>query len=479
MPVGSVFISYRRATSNHFARAVLLDLEKYDWDVFLDVDDINAGRFDDIILRELEARDNYILIMKQGSLDRIADPDDWVRREIEHALATQRNIIPVLFDGFKFAQAEFFLTGSLKPVLGYNGITVPDDFFVEAMTRLRTRFLKRSGNPSVSASSPTALSTPAAPPQIIAPIVDPPPGYKRERPPLTVDEYFLPVAASPAAAIAAWEQRQQKSVNRFDSLALVYQPVLLAQGSASFEEKRANLFTVKVYAFRVPEPGLSGRIRWSDYAAPPVSLGVIEREQAAHTFFGTLSPSLTNSARLNMLQRDFMAMLRETVALDVPFNEELDLYGEPDGDAANFQTRVVDVARYARNAEIDRLTTLYSDRMDTLDRDLEQMIAKLEQQQANLPNPDSDPTTSDDLSQSMETMTHLTNQIDQLETEFERELVAINDRWAQVAANAQALSIKPHQDDVTQDMFGVGWLPHWYIRLDEETLMLPAYMQKS
>jgi tetratricopeptide (TPR) repeat protein len=41
------------------------------------------------------------------------EPGDWLRREIEYALDSGRNIIPVLVDGFKFNDAEKHLTDKL------------------------------------------------------------------------------------------------------------------------------------------------------------------------------------------------------------------------------------------------------------------------------------------------------------------------------------------------------------------------------
>ena len=58
------------------------------------------------MLREIEAVPNFIVILTPDCLHRCTADDDWLRREIEHAIQTRRNIIPILKDGFDFPPAE-------------------------------------------------------------------------------------------------------------------------------------------------------------------------------------------------------------------------------------------------------------------------------------------------------------------------------------------------------------------------------------
>lgn len=138
----TVFISYRRKLSAFVARAVFMDLREHGYDAFLDVETIDSGAFDTIILNQIAARAHFILILTPGSLDRCLEPDDWLRREIEHAMDLQRNIVPLLINNFSFNDAQTFLTGKLSALMRYNALNVPHEYFDEAMARLRTRYLK-------------------------------------------------------------------------------------------------------------------------------------------------------------------------------------------------------------------------------------------------------------------------------------------------------------------------------------------------
>ena len=138
----TIFISYRRSASRHLARAIALDLRSHGYDVFFDVDTIDNGEFDRIVLREIARREHFVLVLSRGTLDRCADEGDWLRREIEEALRLKRNIVPVMEAGFSFGSEAIALPESLRDLPRYNGIPLYHYYFDAAMETLRTRFLK-------------------------------------------------------------------------------------------------------------------------------------------------------------------------------------------------------------------------------------------------------------------------------------------------------------------------------------------------
>ncbi|MBZ0306340.1 MAG: tetratricopeptide repeat protein [Anaerolineae bacterium] len=138
----TVFISYRRYNSSFIARAMFMDLREHGYDVFMDVESINAGEFEGIILRQIAARAHFLMILAPGTLERCQNPDDWVRRELEEAIHLQRNIIPILVNDFRFKDEEKYLSGTLTILPKYNALTLPHEYFDAAMDKLRTRFLK-------------------------------------------------------------------------------------------------------------------------------------------------------------------------------------------------------------------------------------------------------------------------------------------------------------------------------------------------
>ena len=109
----------------------------------MDVESIDSGTFDTVILNQIEARGHFVLVLTPGSVERCLETDDWLRREIEYAMDKRRNVVPVLANGFTFKGTEQYLTGKLSELDRYNALPLYHEYFDEGMTRLRTRFLKQ------------------------------------------------------------------------------------------------------------------------------------------------------------------------------------------------------------------------------------------------------------------------------------------------------------------------------------------------
>ena len=139
----TVFISYRRALSKHLARSIYQDLKMNGWDVFLDVNTIDSGDFDRIILNQIGARAHFILLISKGSLERCANNGDWVLREIQEAVRLGRNIVPIVEEETNFSQEISNLPEALRQVISKkNSLPLPHFYFDPAMGMLRKRFLK-------------------------------------------------------------------------------------------------------------------------------------------------------------------------------------------------------------------------------------------------------------------------------------------------------------------------------------------------
>jgi formylglycine-generating enzyme required for sulfatase activity len=138
----TVFISYRR-TDFWPALAVFKDLTQHGYDAFIDYDGIASGDFEGAILDNIRARAHFVILLTPTALERCNEPADWLRREIEAAIAHKRNIVPLLLDGFEFGSplAVERLQGPLEPLTRYQGLQVPREFFDEAMGRLRGKRL--------------------------------------------------------------------------------------------------------------------------------------------------------------------------------------------------------------------------------------------------------------------------------------------------------------------------------------------------
>ena len=130
----TVFISYRRSESKHLARSIYMDLQHNGWDVFFDLNSIDSGDFDRIILNQIGARAHFILLISPNSLLRCANEGDWVLREIQEAVRLERNIVPIVEEGTDFTREMSYLPADLRAIISKKNMLPLTNFYFEEGT---------------------------------------------------------------------------------------------------------------------------------------------------------------------------------------------------------------------------------------------------------------------------------------------------------------------------------------------------------
>jgi CHASE2 domain-containing sensor protein len=142
-----VFLSYRRDGSAAEARVIRSELDRvHGLRVFLDVEDLGAGRFDSALQQRIEQTPNFIVVLAPGSLERCAAPEDVFRQEIAHALKTARNVVPVLLPGFEFPAADR-LPAELQDLRVLECIRYSHEHFSGMLARLHGLLLRSKAGP--------------------------------------------------------------------------------------------------------------------------------------------------------------------------------------------------------------------------------------------------------------------------------------------------------------------------------------------
>lgn len=99
-----IFLSYRHSDGKLLARLLKESLEKHGYKVFLDMDELLDSVFDEHIIRAIQSAPIFLLLMTKQCFTRCHSTNDWVRMEIECAIQSRKNIIPInpdnLFSGF-------------------------------------------------------------------------------------------------------------------------------------------------------------------------------------------------------------------------------------------------------------------------------------------------------------------------------------------------------------------------------------------
>ncbi|XP_048836798.1 NAD(+) hydrolase SARM1 [Brienomyrus brachyistius] len=138
-----VFISYRRTTGSQLASLLKVHLQVRGFSVFIDVEKLEAGKFEEKLIQSVQRARNFILVLSANALDKCMGDEamkDWVHKEIVTALNSQKNIVPVI-DSFVFPEPGT-LPADMRPILNFNGIQWSHEY-QEATIEKILRFLKR------------------------------------------------------------------------------------------------------------------------------------------------------------------------------------------------------------------------------------------------------------------------------------------------------------------------------------------------
>lgn len=141
-----VFISYRRSNGSQLASLLKVHLQLKGFSVFIDVERLEAGKFDNNLLNSIRQAKHFLLVLTPNALDRCINDNeckDWVHKEIVEALQSQCNIIPIL-DNFQWPEAET-LPEDMRAVCYFNGVRWIHDYQDACVDKLE-RFMRGEMN---------------------------------------------------------------------------------------------------------------------------------------------------------------------------------------------------------------------------------------------------------------------------------------------------------------------------------------------
>ncbi len=133
----AVYLSYRRSFSHYLALSLFHALRARGFDVYM-----NAGDYDlrdSIDLAQIEARPHFLIVLTPCLIETLQNADDPMWREIEQAIHTRRNIVPLLTNGFTFNNS--FLPPELGVLRRYHALTVTLDTLADAAAALDSHYL--------------------------------------------------------------------------------------------------------------------------------------------------------------------------------------------------------------------------------------------------------------------------------------------------------------------------------------------------
>lgn len=133
-----IFISYRRS-SYDTANLIATRLRAAGYSVFFDMETLRSGKFNEQLYNVIDSCIDFILVLPPNALDRCVNEDDWVRLEILRAMNAEKNIVPVMLNGFTWPNP---MPDKLEELPNYQALTASSiEYFDLAMERLQNKYL--------------------------------------------------------------------------------------------------------------------------------------------------------------------------------------------------------------------------------------------------------------------------------------------------------------------------------------------------
>ncbi len=321
--------------------------------------------------------------------------------------------------------------------------------------------------------------------------------------PTGIAEYFLP---NNLTFTQAFEADGRKFPPEAFSQGLIYRPVILAQASVRFLNRKYFLDMEQRHSVLVSEPDRRGLVRWEDCASPPLNPQTLTKPPDPRARFSTLEAPLNDVKVLTAMQRDFVDWVYRSTQITVRANEALKQYAGPQVSAAEFRKQCADAARQGRDAELHKVTAAYKTKLQTLKDKLKREERELKQDESELTQRKWEEgsthlenvasligfgskrrlTTSvtrrrmttqakADVEESEDAIKEFEQQLAALEAEQAAAMEEVNQRWGEVANQLTEIPITPLKKDILLDFFGMAWMPFHLVKLGEQVEELPGF----
>ncbi len=353
----------------------------------------------------------------------------------------------------------------------------------------------------------TGYTLPGRPPQGDGPPL--PPDYSDTPPPLSssIAQFFLSPRRSANRAIGEWVNRTGMRPDDLGDTRLAYMPVLLAQAEVRFNDRKSNVSAVRQFAYQVPDVPRAGLLHWDEHEAAYIDPRELEGPpDRAGVLYGDLAPGMSDSKRLAQLKRGLVDYIYNNTALVIPHNPDLGLYGEPGMSERDFLVQAHQIARQARDDEVDKVVLKYDDRLDRLEARLRRAIHdyRAEQQQAQTLRNEEMFTAGEaalsllrgrttytlsrvsrsrryrqeahgQMAQAELVIQETEAELQETQMEMEHELARIDRKWGRIANTVEEYAIKPYKKDIYVTVFGIAWLPQFVITTGGRAAVVPAW----
>ncbi len=324
--------------------------------------------------------------------------------------------------------------------------------------------------------------------------------------PAGAEEYFF---ANNLTFSRAFKAAGREFPPQAQNLGLVYRPVLFAQASVRFQNRRYNLSHELTQAALVENPDRRGMVRWEDYLSTPVNVRALESRAEPGGRFAMLESPLSDEKGIRAMEKDFQDWLYHNSRVTVRANETLKIFAGPDVPDEEFKQLCTNAAKKLGEAEFKKVEDSFEKRIDAIEDKLKREQRELAGDEAELEQRKMEEwgthaenvlslfggrkrrvTTSlskrrmtsqakADVEESKDAIEEFEEQIEELEDAKAEALQEVNDRFEAMIQDTSEIIVEPYKKDILIEKFGIAWMPIYLSQVGAEELELPGFENRS
>ncbi|MCC6602390.1 MAG: DUF87 domain-containing protein [Anaerolineae bacterium] len=325
------------------------------------------------------------------------------------------------------------------------------------------------------------------------------------------EEYFLPQNLTVSEAAQRDGHFGKLSAGlppTAQAVGILYQPVLLAQAGVRFSNRRYNLEHEVWQTAVVPQPDRRGVVRWQDFKSEHIDDRQLDRAPLPDARFHLLEAPLNDAKTVADMKRDFEEWIYRELEIEVKANEKLEIYGGPNVSIQDFAKQCAAAGKEASDEESKKVAEQYEKKIDSVEDKLKKEERELAEDEADYDQRKREEAVTHaetlfslfskrrrsvsssmtkrrmtaqakaDIEESKDQIAAYQKEIAALEDEAEEALAAIQAKWEAIANDMTTIPVTPTKSGITTTLFGVAWLPHYIVQVDDDFVLLPGFAQE-
>lgn len=382
------------------------------------------------------------------------------------------------------------------------------NFLAGPLTRSQIPALNRLAEGDAYAPPPAAQARPAPGSPAPAPAASAAgkSAYSSTRPAFdsALGEYFLPADLGLEKALQAAGLRFSGATSE----GIVYRPALLAQAQTRYLSQRYALeLERRSAALLLSDKG--GMVNWEELAWPEQDAASLKGQAQSQARFTHLPGWLNDARRVKTLKDSFLDWVYQSGTIRLRANETLKVYGSPDLSTAEFRERCGQAARQGLEAELKKLETSNSNKIEALKIKVERKQFEVKEQEelvstrrieeigahgelllsvlgkrrrsvsTSLSKRRMTQQANTNLEKKRQELKVLQAQLQDLQQDWDAAKTETQDRWAQKVNDLSEIPMSPNKKDIYLELFGVLWLPYYLVQAGQEAQEVAAFSQAA